>query len=86
MIGVKSGFSTMVKNEWHYVTSSHCSLHQYTLALKILALYLMEVMDVVVKVINFIRSKAKNHWLLQLLAKEKGAQHVGILFILKFVG
>ena len=40
-------------------------------------------MDVAVKVINFIRSSAKNHRFFQLLGKEMGAQHVGLLFYTK---
>ena len=36
-----------------------------------------------VKVINFIRSRAKNHRFFQLLATEMGAQHVGLLFYTK---
>ena len=40
-------------------------------------------MDVAFKVINFIRSRAKNHRLFQLLVKEMGAQHVGLLFYIK---
>ena len=83
MMGVKSGFVTLVKNEWPHVTSSHCSLHRYTLASKTLPLYLMEVMDVAAKVINFIRSSSKNHRFFQLLAKEMRAQHVGLLFYIK---
>ena len=59
MIGVKSVFVTLVKNEWPHVTFLHSSLHRYALASK--TLHLMEVMDVVVKMINFIRSRAKNH-------------------------
>ena len=59
MIGVISGFVTLVKNEWPHVTSSHCSLHRYILASKALPLHLMEVMDVAVKMINFIRSRKK---------------------------
>ena len=80
MIGVESGFITLVKNEWPQVTSLYCSLHRYTLASNTLPLHLMEVMDVAVKVVNFICSRAKNHRLFRLLAKEMGAQHVGLLF------
>ena len=40
-------------------------------------------MNVAVKVINFIRSIEKNHWFFQLLAKEMGTQHVGLLFYTK---
>ena len=83
MIGVKGGFVTLVKNEWPHVTSSHCSLHRHALASKTLPPRLLEVMDVAVKVINFIRAKAKNHRLFQLLANEMGAQHVGLLFYTK---
>ena len=36
-----------------------------------------------VKVINFIRLRAKNYWVFQLLAKEMGAQHVGLLLYTK---
>ncbi|QQP39543.1 Uncharacterized protein FKW44_020461, partial [Caligus rogercresseyi] len=77
MIGVKGGFVTLVKNEWPHVTSSHCLLHRHALASKTLPPRLFEVMDVAVKVINFIRAKAKNHRLFQLLANEMGAQHFG---------
>ena len=82
MIGVRRGFVTLVKNEWPHVTSSHCSLHRYALASKTLHPRLMEVMDVAVKVINFICSRAKNHRLFQLLAEEVGAQHVDFCFVL----
>ena len=40
-------------------------------------------MDVAVKVINFIRSMAKNPRLFQLLAKEMRVQHVELLFYTK---
>ena len=83
MIGVKSGFVTAVKNKWPHVTSSHCSLDRYTLASKTLPLHLMEVMNVTVKVVNFICSRPKNHPLFRLLAKEMGTQHVGFLFYAK---
>ena len=59
MIGVKSGFVTVVKNKWFHVMSLHCSPHRYTPASKTLPLHLIEVMNIAVKVINFICSKAK---------------------------
>ena len=83
MTGIRGGFVTLVKNEWPHVTSSHCSLHRYALALKTLPPQLMEVMDVSVKVINFIRSRGKNHRLFQVLAKEMGAKHMGLLLYTK---
>lgn len=80
MVGVKGGFVTLVKKEWPHVTSSHCSLHRYALASKTLPSSLMKVMDDAVKVINFIRARAKNHRLFQILTKEMGAEHVRLLF------
>ena len=80
MVGAKGGFVTIVKSEWPHVTSSHCSLHQYALATKTLPTPLMEVMDVALKVINFIRANAKNHRLFQILAKEMGAKHLELLY------
>ena len=44
---------------------------------------LMEVMDVAIKVINSICSKAKSHRLFRLLANEIGAQHVRLLLYTK---
>ena len=40
-------------------------------------------MDVAVKVINFIRLRAKNHRFFKLLAKKMGAQHIELLFYTK---
>ena len=72
MIGIKLCFVTLVKNEYFHVISALCSLHRYTLASKTPPLHLIEVMDVMVKVINLIRSRAKSHRLFPLLAKEMG--------------
>ena len=80
MVGAKGGFVTLVKNEWPHVMSSHCSLHRYALATKTLPTPLMKVMDVAVKVINFIRGRAKNHRLFQILTEEMGAKHLGLLY------
>ena len=60
-----------------------CAVLKYTLASKTLPLHLMEIMDIEVKVINFICSRAKNHWFFRLLAEEMGAQHVVLLFCTK---
>ncbi|KAF2365033.1 HAT C-terminal dimerization domain [Trinorchestia longiramus] len=80
ILGVRGGFVKLVKNEWSHVTSSHCLLHRYALASMTLPPRLLEVMDIAVKVVDFIRAKAKNIRLFQLLANEMGEQHVGLLF------
>ena len=86
MVGAKGRFVSLVKNEWPHVTSSHCLLHRYALATKTLPTPLMEVMDVAVKIINFIRVRAKTHQLFQILAKKMGAKHLGLLYQTKFDG
>ena len=83
MIGIRGRFVTLVKSEWPHVTSSHCLLHRYALALKTLPPQSIEVIYVSVKVINFIRLRGKNHRFFQVLAKEMGAKHVGLLLYTK---
>ena len=78
IISTKSGFVTLMKNEWPHVTSSHCSLPRCTLVSKTLPLHLTEVMDVAVKVINLIPSRGKDRRLFQLLTQE-----MGLLFYIK---
>ena len=70
MLGVRRGLVALVKKELPHVTSSHCSLYRYALAYKTHPQCLMEVTDIAVKVINFIRTRAKSYRLFQLLAKE----------------
>ena len=77
MIGAREGFVTLVKNEWPHVTSLHCSLHRYGLASKTLPSCLMEVMEIAVKVINFICSRAKNHRLISTFGCRNGSTTCG---------
>ena len=77
MIGVKSGFVALVKNEYPHVTSSHCSLHRYSQASKTLPLHLMEVMDVAVKVINFVHSRTKKSPALSTFGQRNGSATCG---------
>ena len=61
MLGNKSGFAALVKNEVPNVNVTHCMLHRYALAAKTLPPSLKEVLSVCVKVVNFVRSRAINH-------------------------
>ena len=83
MIGVKSGFVTLVKNQWPHVTSLHCSLHRYAPASKAPSLHLIEVMDVAVKEINFIRLRAKKSPALPTSGQRNGNATCGTLFYTK---
>jgi hypothetical protein len=80
MLGKSSGFATLVKNINPQIVSSHCILHRHALASKTLPVNCKEVLDVVVKVVNFIRSRATNHRLFKVLCDELGAEHSVLLF------
>ena len=79
MLGVRSGFTTLVKADAPDIISTHCALHREALAAKTLPCLFKEVLDVTVRVVNFIRAKSLNHRLLKLLAEELGAEHSIIL-------
>ena len=81
MIGLKSRFVSVVKNGWSHVTSSHCSLNRYILASKTLPLHLAEVMDVAVKVINFIFSRAQKSSVLPTFGQRNGSETCGTFVV-----
>ena len=75
MLGVRSGFTTLVKADAPDIISTHCALHREALAAKTLPCLFKEVLDVTVWAVNFIRAKSLNHRLFKLLAEELGAEH-----------
>ncbi|QQP53813.1 Protein ZBED8-like [Caligus rogercresseyi] len=80
MIGVRTGFVTLVKSKWPHISNSHCSLHRYALASKTMPPELMSVLDSVISSINFIRGRAKNHRLFGMMAQEMGSTHTSLLY------
>ena len=82
MLGVRSGFTTLVKMDAPDIFSTHCALHREALsAAKTLPSFLKEVLDVTVRCVNFIRAKSLNHRLFKLMAEELGAEHVSCGFV-----
>ena len=75
MLGVRSGFTTLVKADAPDIISTHCALHRETLAAKTLPPFLKEVSEVTVRSVNFIRAKSLKHCLFKLLAQELGVEH-----------
>ena len=61
MMGVKSGFTSLVKKRAPHVISTHCVLHRHALASKTLPQYLKYVLAKVVECVNYIRTRALNH-------------------------
>ena len=80
MMGVKSGFTTLVKKRAPHVISTHCVLHRHALASKTLPQYLKYVLAKVVECVNYIRSRALNHLLFKKLCDELGSHYSVLLY------
>lgn len=80
MLGNKSGFATLVKNEVPHLVVTHCFLHRHALATKSLPASLKEVLSVCVKVVNFIKGRAVNNRIFKVLCQELGADHEVLLY------
>ena len=79
MMGVKSGFTSLVKKKAPHVISTHCVLHRYALASKTLPPTLKIVMDKIIQTVNFIRARALNHRLFKAFCEEMGSEHSVLL-------
>ena len=58
MRGLRSGFVTKVKEKNPSVMSTHCILHREALASRTLPAEMMDVLNVAIKVVNFIKAGA----------------------------
>ena len=58
MLGSKSGFRALVQRKVPNVTFTHCFIHREALASKTLPCGLQEVLNVTIKVVNFVKSSA----------------------------
>ena len=84
MIDVRSGFITMVKNVWPHVTSLFTTSIHFSIKDSISTFD--ESCGRCGQSDQLYSFESKNHSLFLLLAKEMGAQRVGLCFILKSVG
>lgn len=80
MLGSKSGFQTKVKELAPHAKGIHCMIHRYALASKTLPAPLQEVLNSVVKVVNYIKSGALNTRLFKELCKDMNSDHEVLLF------
>jgi len=60
MLGSKSGFQTKVKELAPAAKGIHCMIHRYALASKTLPVPLQQVLDSLIKIVNYIKSGALN--------------------------
>ena len=70
MLGYKSGLQMKVKEKSPEVRRVHCMIHRYTLTCKTLPNVLKEVLNSVVKIVNFIKKSATTARLFKQFCKE----------------
>lgn len=79
MIGSVKGFISLVKERNINIITTHCFLHREVLIGKTLNSDLKSIMDEVVKVVNFIKSRPPKSRLFASLYEEVGANYVNLL-------
>lgn len=80
MLGSRSGLVALLKNDVPGVISTHCILHRQALMSKTLPVTLKNVMNYVVKIVNFIRGRALNHRLFKAFCSELDENASVLLF------
>lgn len=80
MLGSKSGFQTRVKKLAPQAKGIHCMIHRYALASKTLPASLREVLDSVIRIVNYVKAGALNTRLFKELCKDMSADHEVLLF------
>ncbi|XP_068225354.1 protein FAM200C-like [Palaemon carinicauda] len=80
MLGYRSGFAALMRKEIPNLKVTHCFFHRHYLAAKTLSPDLKKTLDVCVKAVNLIRSRALNHRLFPSLCEEVGQEHTVLLY------
>ena len=80
IIGHRSGFIALMKQDARHIVSNHCTIHKYALACKALPLELKSVLDSVVKAVNFIGDRAVNFRLYKAFCDDHVKEHQYLLF------
>ena len=80
MLGAQSGFQKKVKELAPHATGTHCLIHRYALACKTLPPCLQNVLDSVIKIVNYIKSGSLNTRLFKQLYVDMNSAHETLLF------
>ncbi|CAM4667024.1 unnamed protein product [Lepidochelys kempii] len=80
MLGSRSGFVTLVKEKNPAVTTTHCVIHIQALAAKTLPDDLRDLLNLAIKVVDFVKSSALNTRLFAALSADLGVDHKIVLF------
>uniref|UniRef100_A0A0L8FG49 Uncharacterized protein n=1 Tax=Octopus bimaculoides TaxID=37653 RepID=A0A0L8FG49_OCTBM len=73
MLGCRSGFQTMVKEKFPNTTGTHCTLHHQAFMIKTMPNHMRNVLNDVVKAVNFIKANSLNSRLFADLCKVNGS-------------
>ena len=79
MLGCHSGFQTLVKEKLPVVAGMHCTIHRQALMAKTLPDQLKNVLEDVVKAVNFIKANALDSCLFAELCKKSDFEFVTLL-------
>ena len=80
MLGRHSGFQAYLARQAPNVLQTHCWLHREALASRTLPPPLKEVLQLAIKIVNYIKSSALNTRLFRLFCEDMDASHLNLLF------
>jgi len=79
LTGSKKGLRAKINEISPNILFTHCMIHREVLAAKKLELFVNEVLQNAISVINFIKSKPLNSRLFTILCNEMGSDHTKLL-------
>ena len=80
MLGRKSGLQARVKAVSPSVICVHCFIHEFALAAKFLPLNLKKNLNLIVKMVNYIKTSALNSRLFKIICEDIGLEYTSLLF------
>ena len=80
MLGRKSGFQARVKAVSPSIISVHYSIHRFALAAKLLSFNLKTSLNLIVKMVNYIKTSALNSRLFKVIYEDIGSEYTSLLF------
>jgi hypothetical protein len=86
MLGIKSGFTTLVKTIAPQSIGIYCFLHLHALAARTLPQSFNSVMNDIIAMVNFIKGSSLNYGIFKNFCNELGAKHYSSSIIQKLDG